>query len=38
VSTSGKPLQFTANVNGRSVNFRPINDSWERYSVYSEIA
>jgi hypothetical protein len=35
---SAKPLQFTASVNGNTVNFRPINDSWERYSVYSEIA
>jgi hypothetical protein len=34
---SGKPLQFTASVNGNMVNFRPINDSWERYSVYSQI-
>jgi len=37
VPVSGKPLQFTASVNGNTVNFRPINDSWERYSVYSEI-
>lgn len=34
---AGKPLRFAANVDGRSVDFRPINDSWERYSVYSQI-
>ena len=33
-----KPLYFTADVAGRTVEFRPINDSWERYSVYSQIA
>ena len=35
---SGKPLHFTANAAGRTIEFRPINDSWERYSVYSAIA
>jgi len=35
---AGKPLHFTADVAGRTIEFRPINDSWERYSVYSEIA
>jgi DUF1680 family protein len=34
----GKPIHFTAQVAGRESEFRPINDSWERYSVYSPIA
>jgi uncharacterized protein len=35
---SGKPLHFVAEVEGRRINFSPVNDSWERYSVYSPIA
>lgn len=34
----GSPLHFTAEVEGRTIEFRPIKDSWERYSVYSLIA
>jgi hypothetical protein len=34
----GAPLHFAAKVDGRRFDFRPINDSWERYSVYSQIA
>jgi len=33
-----KPLNFAAQVAGARVEFRPVNDSWERYSVYSPIA
>ena len=29
---------FTPQVGGASVEFRPVNDSWQRYSVYSPIA
>ena len=29
---------FTHQVGGARVEFRPVNDSWERYSVYSPIA
>ena len=35
---SGALLHFTADVAGQTVEFRPVNDSWERYSVYSPIA
>jgi hypothetical protein len=35
---SGKPLHFAAEIDGRTIEFRPINDSWERYSVYLPIA
>jgi hypothetical protein len=35
---AGNPLHFTADVANRTIEFRPINDSWERYSVYSPIA
>jgi DUF1680 family protein len=34
----GKPLQFIAEADGRTLDLRPINDSWGRYSVYSQIA
>lgn len=35
---TGTPLHFAAEVNGATVDFRPVNDSWERYTVYSPVA
>jgi hypothetical protein len=35
---AAKPLHFTAEAGARTIAFAPINDSWERYSVYSKIA
>ncbi|HEV8408640.1 MAG TPA: glycoside hydrolase family 127 protein [Sphingomicrobium sp.] len=35
---TGEPLHFIAEVDGRTIKFHPINDSWERYIVYSPIA
>jgi len=33
-----KPLHFAAETDGHKVEFRPVSESWERYSVYSTIA
>ena len=35
---SGKPLHSAAQVAGTSAEFCPVDDSWQRYSVYSPIA
>ena len=35
---AGKPLHFFANVGGRTVEFRPLTDSDQRFAIYSLIA
>lgn len=37
VPVQGQPLHFTAAIEGQSVDLRPVNACWERYSVYNSI-